>query len=391
MTRTVTFLIPFYGTFFVAFSSPSVNFRNLFNDSVISNDSIYNQLVVGRPLLEEVTLNRIRIKMCQYLDCDRTRNITGGVRNKKVPTCKVEGTIKSEPSELTNDTTCMRFKIPSNIAQTNLAINKADLFIHIKKKGKRKGKNSRNARKNRRITLKISDFNKENGRGNRINARFKFRPSETKFYRVALPISYLTEIKNTSKRILHLCITCVKCNRKTSITFPLKKKVFRTPRRKMKLKKNRPYLIIKAKQPFKKRTKRGKGITESDCVQKSFVRFSKIGLGRIILRPRGFFVTSCSRTCISNDALQSPDDKASKKQTNSHIIRKKDINVNQNSTHMDIVIKRKNLLNTFHTCRPSGYQHRQFDAILDNLTFSKINVRVQNAELERCNCERTCI
>ncbi|XP_021353547.1 uncharacterized protein LOC110450386 [Mizuhopecten yessoensis] len=400
MMRTVSFLIPFYGTFFVAFSSSSLNFRNLFNESV-PNNSFYDKIVGIRPFIKEATLDRLRKKICVYVNCERNvpfsaKNVTDRVRIiKPAPTCKVEGTILSEPSELTNDTTCMKFKIPAHIAHNSLAINKADLFIHIKKKGKRKARNSRKSRKNRRITLKISDFTVEAGRGKKINARFKFRPSETKFYRVALPVSYLTEIKKSSARNLHLCITCIKCNRKTAITFPLKKKVFRAPKRKMKLKKNRPYLIIKAKKPFKKRTKRGKSVEDSDCLQQKFMRFSQIGLGKVILRPRGFYVTTCSRTCISNGVelpeMQSGVGISNKRRSKSHVIRKKDISVSQNSTNMDIVIKRKILLNSFHSCRPSGYEHRQFVAVKDDLTLSKINVRIQNADVQRCNCQRLCV
>lgn len=159
----------------------------------------------------------------------------------------------------------MKFKIPGNISQNSLAINQADLCIHVKKKGKRKQRKSRKTRKNRRITLKIFEF-KEGKTQKKLIARFKFRPSSTKFYKIPLSIRADSEIKGLSQRYIHLCVSCIKCNRKTTITFPLKKKVFRSskPKTKLKLKKNRPYLRIKAKKPFKSRSKRGRNTRTDD-------------------------------------------------------------------------------------------------------------------------------
>ena len=171
-------------------------------------------------------------------------------------------------SDRTNDTHCMEFRLSDTYFRSNVELSGADVYVHIKIKKRRKRKRRRN------IVLRISRLTDDTLKRKTI-ARLRFQPTDTRWYKVALPVTLIRKLNNFHDRTLKLCIQCKKCNRKMRITFPLttsrgKKKKSRKSKKKsqrrktayrnlkvrrLRLRKNRPFLIFHVKKRFIRRPK----------------------------------------------------------------------------------------------------------------------------------------
>ena len=147
-------------------------------------------------------------------------------------------------SDLTNDTSCMKFEIPNSIVNDS-SINRAELYVHIKRRVKNKSKNRKRHRKhNKRVTLKVRQLS-NTGKIGRVLASMQRKANKSKFYPIRLPIERL---KKASANDLELCVSCIGCNKRTSLT--LVQKVRKNGRRRKNKHRKPKRSILSRKRPY---------------------------------------------------------------------------------------------------------------------------------------------
>ncbi|XP_071154891.1 uncharacterized protein [Mytilus edulis] len=336
----------------------------------------------GRQLDEEIAKTKIKMRMCGYLKqlckttIDRKPLITTVNPRETTTNAATEPTsstasninislVFSEPSEYSNDTNCMKFKLPEE-STPGKSLPGADVFVYITNRRKRpdgkRGRRRRRRKRQRKITIKVSLLN-EHTRHKKFISRLRFRPNpDKKWNKLVLPFSVIKKANQLKERVLNLCIDCKRCNRNTQIVLPLKTlkkrhKFMKTKhldksRKPLKLRKKRPFLMFHEKESKQRQRRDTKSCSKDNpvnqcCRYQEYIRFSDIGLGDRVAYPDGFYKTECIGSCSYNST-----------------------NVETNSTR-----SRK--------CYPSKYKPLQTYLVFDSsVTF----LDIPKGHIEECTC-----
>ncbi|XP_061185665.1 uncharacterized protein LOC133193739 [Saccostrea echinata] len=275
------------------------------NSSRSRTVSIHNYLEAER------RKDYIRRQICHILKCEANQqpSTQPSTIKPQVPKDNTQDDpILSEPADFTKDTSCMQFPIPVQYLNPDVKLSNGDIRVYIKVK-KRK-----NRKRKRKISLRVSLIDNNNNNQTIIASR-KFKLKSTKWQNIHLPSTLIKSIKKQRMKVLKICIHCNKCNKKVRVEFPLKRKSKRKKKnqrrrkiRKIKLRKNRPRLLLYSKREgisdrFRRNT--FKTCSANCCKRIRFIPFSSLHLPQEVLFPSGFTYEECTKCSESFDTLTS--------------------------------------------------------------------------------------
>ncbi|XP_062613294.1 uncharacterized protein LOC134275066 [Saccostrea cucullata] len=279
-----------------------------------SNSSRSRGVSIHTYLEAERRKDYIRRQICHILKCEANQQPSTYPSTIK-PQVPKDNTpdepILSEPADFTKDSSCMQFPIPVQYLDPGVKLSNGDIRVYIKVK-KRK-----NRKRKRKISLKVSLI--DNNNNQTVIASRKFKLKSTKWQNIHLPSTLIKSIKRQKMEVLKICIHCNKCSKKVQVEFPLKNKSKRRKKkkkknqrrrkmRKIKLRKNRPRLLLFSKREgiserFRRHT--FKTCATKCCKRIRFIPFSTLHLPQDILFPSGFTYEECTKCSESFDTMTS--------------------------------------------------------------------------------------
>ncbi|XP_063422358.1 inhibin beta B chain-like [Mytilus trossulus] len=230
----------------------------------------------------------------------------------------------SQIPENLSDANVVLFKVVQDNQGRQLEVTSADLLVKIKYKRKKKGSNGRRKRlKVRTIFLKLSTLDTK-GKPSTVVASVTTRIKRTKWLKVAVPSKVIENAMKRDDQNLYLHLNCVGCDHRAQLILinggrnkkkrknrrkskktrdKMRDLKIKRPRRKRRLNRTRPFLILHTKVKTYIRSKRETSICANNsacCMDNLLVDFKTIGWSDWIIAPKSFETGVCEGTCTTN-------------------------------------------------------------------------------------------